>query len=44
MLTRNKSLRLQIVMRFARFLGVPIDVHGSYFGNFNRAPKAAGDI
>jgi hypothetical protein len=31
MLTRSKSVRLHLVMRFARWLGVPVDVHGSYF-------------
>ena len=30
-MTRSKRIRLDIVMRVAHWLGVPIDVHGSFF-------------
>lgn len=42
-LSRAKTIRLRIVMRFARLLGVPVDVHQEYFtgGKLNARRLAA---
>lgn len=40
-MTATKRFRLRVVMRFARLLGVPVDVHNSYFGTFNKPAWSA---
>lgn len=31
-MSKWKKWKLRTVMRFARWMGVPVDVHSSYFG------------
>lgn len=37
-----KKLRLRTVMRFARIMGVPVDIHGSFFPCRKNEPKTSG--
>jgi hypothetical protein len=41
-MTPFKRFRLRLVMQFARAMGVPVDVHGSYFGHFSKPPRERG--